>query len=368
MEKQTTMHASINRNNRNRQKILALLFCFSLWAGSGQAQQQTERQAPWCSYAALETRMDFNMQLTDRSKDRFSSAFQGKFLNFQMDGYLMPSVSYHYRQRINAGNMGFSTTFFEGTDWMFLEWNFTKHLSVSAGKEVVAIGGWEYDLAPINMYYWSEFWNNVNCYEMGASLHYRTERSHLQLQVTNSPYITKNMANLYAYNLIWYGDFGWFKPIWSTNLIECEKGKFIHYLALGNKFDFGKSYLYIDFMNRANDRQDHFFFQDYTVIVEAKREVTERLNFFAKGGWDWHERNEYKAEGYVIGVTPPDPYDWDLYVPAGTDYRYAGLGGEYYPLIGKNTIRLHAFALMKMYNEQLSFQANLGLTWKLGIK
>ena len=45
------------------------------------------------------------------------------------------------------------------------------------------------------------------------------------------------------------------------------------------------------------------------------------------------------------------------------------MGGEYYPLIGKNTIRLHAFALMKSRNNgPLTFQANLGLTWKLGIK
>ena len=348
-------------------KITVTLLLTLIWGGTlPPLRAQSGNEHPWCSYAALETRADFNMQLRDSRKDRFSSALQGRFLNFQMDGWLASQVSYHYRQRINAGNMGFSTTFFEGTDWIYLQWDFTPHLSLSAGKEVVAIGGWEYDLAPINMYFWSEFWNNVNCYEMGVSLHHRTDHSHLQLQVTNSPYIMKNMMNLYAYNLIWYGDFGWFKPIWSTNLIECEKGKFIHYLALGNKLDFGKSYLYIDFMNRANDRQDRFFFQDYTVIVEAKREVTERLNLFAKGGWDWHERNEYK--GFYLDFPPDDLYDWDLYVPAGTDYRYIGMGGEYYPLKGRNTVRIHAFALMKTGDDDLTFQANLGLTWKLGIK
>ncbi|MBP5613705.1 MAG: hypothetical protein J6X35_06160, partial [Bacteroidales bacterium] len=149
--------------------------------------------------------------------------------------------------------------------------------------------------------------------------------------------------------------------------VEFEHGKFINYIALGNKFDFGKSYLYIDVMNRACDRQDRFFFQDYTLIVEAKRQVTDRLNLFAKGGIDRHERNE--IEGFYFDEIPPDLYDWDLYVPAGTYYQYVGMGGEYYPLIGKNTIRLHAFALMKSGdNWPLTFQANLGVTWKLGIK
>ncbi|MBQ6667816.1 MAG: hypothetical protein IJM65_06830 [Bacteroidales bacterium] len=348
--------------------VTTILLLSLVWAGETlRAQQTADGKKPWCSYAALETRVDFDMQLIDRRNDRFSSAFQGKYLNFQMDGWLAPKASYHWRQRINAGNMGFSTTFFEGTDWMYLQWDFAPRFSITAGKEVVAIGGWEYDLAPISMYFWSEFWNNVNCYEMGISLHYRTEHSHLQAQVTNSPYIKTKMANLYAYNLIWYGDFNWFKPIWSTNLVEFEHGKFINYIALGNKFDFGKSYLYIDVMNRACDRQDRFFFQDYTLIVEAKRQVTDRLNLFAKGGIDRHERNE--IEGFYFDEIPPDPYDWDLYVPAGTYYQYVGMGGEYYPLIGKNTIRLHAFALMKSGdNWPLTFQANLGVIWKLGIK
>lgn len=326
------------------------------------AQQTDSAKREWCTRAEIETRMDFDFNLYNDGSNR--SAFQGKYLNFRLDGKLAPGLSYSWRQRINAGNMGFSTTFFEGTDWVYLAWQFADRFSVSAGKEVVAIGGWEYDLAPISMYYWSTFWNNVNCYEMGVSLHYTDAHNHLQLQMTNSPYIVGKLDNLFAYNLIWYGDFNWFKPIWSTNLIEFEKGKFIHYIALGNKFDFGKSYLYIDVMNRANDCQDHFFFQDYTIIVEAKRQVTERLNLFVKGGYDRHEEN--KVEGFF---PMDDPYDWDLYVPAGTDYRYAGLGGEYYPLIGKNTVRLHAFALMKSNgNESPSFQANLGLTWKLGIK
>ena len=56
-------------------------------------------------------------------------------------------------------------------------------------------------------------------------------------------------------------------------------------------------------------------------------------------------------------------------MPAGTDYRYIGMGGEYYPLKGRNTVRIHAFALMKTGgDDDLTFQANLGLTWKLGIK
>ncbi len=341
--------------------------CFIRWVlgisvlflmGEAHAQASDSGKHQWCTHAALEARMDYDYRHFPEG-DEDKGAFQGRYLNFQLDGMLASRLSYHYRQRINAGNMGFSTTFFEGTDWLYMDWQFASRFSVSAGKEVVAIGGWEYDLAPINMYYWSEFWNNVNCYEMGVSLHYRDEHNHWQLQLGNSPYVTQNLQHLYALNLIWYGDYNWFKPIYSTNLVEYERGSFIHYVALGNKFDFGKAYVYVDVMNRATDKQSSYFFEDYSVMVEAKAYLGNRWTLFAKGGCD-----ENSTEIPSLGMAP------DQYVLPGTQYVYAGLGGEFFPLLGKNTVRIHAFAAYKddRLHSVKTLEANAGLTWHLGIK
>lgn len=339
-------------------KIICICLCGLTGWIPAYAQQQDSGRHNWCTRAEIETRIDYDFVHYDVDGSN-RSAFQGKYLNFRLDGELTSMLSYHWRQRINAGNMGFSTTFFEGTDWAYLDWQFAPHFSISAGKEIVAIGGWEYDLAPIQMYYWSTFWNNVNCYEIGASLHYTDKHNHVQLQVSNSPYITKNLENLFAYNLIWYGDFKWFKPIYSTNLIEYTHGSYIHYLNLGNKFDFGKAYLYIDLMHRATDRQSRYFFMDYSIVAEAKAYLGKRWTVFSKGGYD--ENCTENPVGTIIA---------DTYVAPGTQYRYIGIGGEFSPLLGRNAVRLHAFVALKddMATHSKMLEADAGLYWRIGIK
>ena len=47
--------------------------------------------------------------------------------------------------------------FFNATDWFYVDYKPTEQWTLSAGKQVIDIGGWEYDYAPINLYYCSEF-------------------------------------------------------------------------------------------------------------------------------------------------------------------------------------------------------------------
>lgn len=65
--------------------------------------------------------------------------------------------------------------------------------------------------------------------------------------------------DMYAYNLMWIGAHGWFNTIYSVNMIEYQPDKFINYIALGHRLEFGKTALELDFMNRAADHQTYFF-------------------------------------------------------------------------------------------------------------
>lgn len=51
---------------------------------------------------------------------------------------------------------------------------------------------------------------------------------------------------MYAYNLMWNGRHGFFEAIWSANLLEYAPDRYISYLALGNRFSFGKVALELD--------------------------------------------------------------------------------------------------------------------------
>ena len=283
--------------------------------------------------------------------------FAGKYLVVALDGTIGNKFSYHLRQRINTPNSGFANTFFQGTDWAYLNWHFTDNLFLSAGKQVVAIGGWEYDTNPIDIYYGTEFWNTVCCYEVGASLNFKDDagKNHLLVQVSNSPFINAAMQSMYAFNLMWYGDFGAFKTTYSANMIEYQPGKFINYIALGNKLQFKGVEMYLDVMNRASFAQERFFGQDLTAIFGIGVDIGERWIVFAKAGYDYNEAQLPNTEAY------------DQYVTPGKKVDFESLGFEYYP-IADRSLRLHLCGSHTSVDGTSKFQGNIGLTWKVNLR
>ena len=146
------------------------LFCFL------QAFPQDKKPFVTLDKLKLETRADFTFDYHlghDTVAPSIDHGFAGKYLVVALDGTIGSKFSYHLRQRLNTPNINFANTFFQGTDWAYLNWNFTDNFFLSAGKQVVAIGGWEYDTNPVDIYYGTEFWNTVCCYAVGASMNFK---------------------------------------------------------------------------------------------------------------------------------------------------------------------------------------------------
>ena len=302
----------------------------------------------------VEARMDYQIVNYDGSTDDAKTGFEGKYLMFRLDGMILPGLTYSWRQRLNK-----NAASFDATDWVYLNyavdrWNF------SAGKEIVAIGGYEYDRAPMDLYGCSVFWNNVPCYEFGVAAGYGiTADDRLTFQVTQSPFWTSANRNLYGYNLMWTGKHGFFESIYSANLMEYAKGHFINYLALGNKFTAGKMCLELDLMNRAASHQA-FLFKDCSVMAELSYRPQERWRIFGKYTYDVNKTGT----------------DADMVVANGTELSMAGAGFEYFPLIKKrHRLRLHAACYYSwgtngnpdniMQNKTTYFTA--GLTWDMNL-
>ena len=308
----------------------------------------------------LESRMDYDFHHYEQSGVEDGNGFGGKYLNFQVVGDINEHFSFNYRQRLlpNSGEK----TFFDGTDFAYLTWKVNKNVAFSAGKQEVYIGGIEYDFAPIDVYFWSEFWNNIICYQMGLSAEFTSnnENHKLIFQVTNSPYSEKPLDKLYSYNAIWFGHINHWNTIYSVNMLEYNPGSFISYIALGNQFNFEKVSFYLDFMNRYNGEQKGFF-DDFSAIGEVKWNISDMVSVFGKAGYDVNE----SSNGYFNGKAR------DIFVTPGTAYYYYGLGFEVYPMKSNKDVRFHGFAAKK--NTDLSGSTNdlndwhfsVGLTWKV---
>lgn len=302
----------------------------------------------------LDTRFDYQYTVTgDDEKNK--SGFEGRYLNLILNGKINDDLTYHFRQRFNVPNSD-NPGIFKSTDWIYLTYRYNRNFSVSAGKQVVAIGGYEYDRAPIDLYFCSVFWNHIGCYQFGITLTVTDNigKNKVSLQVVNSPFGNHN----YAYNLLWAGNMGWFQTLYSVNMIEYRKGKYINYLSLGNKITAGRFTLEFDWMNRAA-RHQTFFFKDMSLIGDFSYRINRRFRAFAKCGYDVN-----KTGTPIIGDEPGKLYP-DLCVPPGTDLFFYGAGAEYFPLKSEN-LRIHAFWYSNC-QQTADHTFNIGIRWKMNI-
>ena len=225
------------------------------------------------------------------------------------------------------------------------------------------IGGWEYDRAPIELYFCSEFWNNVNCYQLGASVAYTTKEGNdtILFQACQSPYdTTLSTVDYYAYNLYWSGSHGCYTALYSLNFMQYAPGKYDKYIALGNQFKFGDATIQLDLMNRGTTFSD-LMFDNFSVMGEFSYLIADCVNVFAKATYDKIGNSAVAASGLI----------------PGTEITRLGGGVEYYPMgaQGNRDVRLHAaYAYNFGENTNIAGTAvpkgsffTVGLTWKIDV-
>ena len=313
-------------------------------------------------------------QLPDGKAWENKYGFRGDYFNFLLGGDIGDHISYFFRQRIIPAKG--VTELFDNTDFLYIQYNFNKQWSLRIGKEAIAVGGFEYDAPPIDVYYYTHYWGSFPCFLLGVSAIYKDKsgKNKLVFNVANSPYV-KYMDNswdsgLFSYNLYWSGKFGHFSTLYSVNFLEYERGKFINFIVLGNKLSFDKWSIYFDYINRAAGFRD--FFQDFSVVSRLDWHASPSVNLFAKGGYEQNFANYTYPSGYENTVT-----DVDMWLPSNHNYWFYGLGMEYRPRVYPD-LRVHAFVANAVMHRPVNAQeninvdvknmtltANVGVTWWL---
>jgi len=308
---------------------------------------------------ALDVRGDFHYEARHGAPN--ASGFSGEYLNILLDGTINKKLSYHFRHRLNK-YADAPNNIFNATDWIYLTYRPAEHTALSAGKLVAAIGGYEYDRAPIDLYFCSAYWYNIACYQFGISIA-QTSRSGnhtLTAQICNSPFGDPG-DGLYAYNLLWSGRMGCFSTLWSANLLEYAKGSYITYIALGNAIERGPFRLEFDFMNRAS-RHQTFWFKDMSLVGELSCFVHKQVKAFVKCGYDVNDTDQQTILPDGSSIAP------DRCVAPGTDRTFYGAGIEYFPLKKSRNLRLHA-AWADTYDTEgraMNF-LSVGLRWRVDL-
>lgn len=318
------------------------------------SQQKAEEEKPVLNVNTT-FRYDYLNTSIDGEQDNANTGFKGRYLQLNISGQVADGLTYSWRQNLNKLNK--DASFFNSTDWLYLNyavdgWN------LQAGKLINAIGGYEYDRNPADVFGPSMFWYNIPCFNWGASVGYNfTDSDLVTMQVTQSPFFTTDDRNLYAYNAMWTGNHGVWKTLYSANLNEYLPGKYISYLSLGNRLDIDNVDIEFDFVNRAANHQA-FFLKDYSAICEIGWKFQPAWRVFGKMTYDTNKSGNFA----------------DFTVPDGTEMFTSGGGIFYTPLSGKyGSVRFHATAFYTwgdkpdsadyMAKNSLIFSA--GMTWRI---
>ena len=361
-----------------KNKILQIALIFGLLLFSGMWLRAQDSTSHRFTTLKLEVRADFdviaefygvNWRFGHESVgDTVHYGLNGRYFNLCLGGEFGKGFSYYFRQRIIA-NKG-ASSLFDNTDFLYLQYDFKDRWAVRVGKEALAIGGFEYDAAPIDVLYYSYFWGQVCCFQLAGHLSYTDKegRNKLTLQVSNSPYVyytgtgSEWKQGLLGYSLMWNGTFPHFRTIYSVNFFERKRGKFVNYISLGNRLDFGLWSWYIDFQNRAFSLDRHFF-DNFTAVTRMDFAV-KSFNIFMKAGYD---QNMVDAP-YVLD---PSVEMMDYMMIPGQGRLFYGLGVEYRPAKCPS-VRIHAFvnrstSFARYYGMETcgAINGNVGITWNV---
>ena len=304
----------------------------------------------------LEARGDLQYENIEGHTIDSNTGFRGKQFNLRLNGNINDSWSYVYRQRMGKPNG--DASYFDAVDHINLTYT-TGAWSFTGGKQTVAVGGYEYDRAPIDFYFGSEYWYNMACYQWGVNAKYNfgnESNDALTLQVLQSSFRSVNPSML-SYNLLWTGSYGWLDILHSVNMLEYQPGKFVNFIALGYQFNMGDFKLQLDWMNRAD--VEHFGFDDFSLMADLSWGASEKLNVFAKATYDVNKDNVA-----------------DLCVLPGTEVTRVGAGVEYFPIKDSQDVRFHAgYCYSWGTNTNLNEGAlwdnhsfvSVGVTWKMSV-
>lgn len=283
--------------------------------------------------------------------------FRGRYFDLKMGGDLGNGFSYFLRQNIRAN--GGTIAFFDNTDFLWLNYQPNEHWRFRFGKDAMAVGGYEYDAAPLDEYLTATYWDNFYCFQMALSAAYSWDegRQTVVAQVSQSPYVnvyadiydSRWDTGLVAYNVEWLGSIGeHVHTLWSVNMMEYGRNEFMWTLFLGTQVSFERWDAYLDLMQHSFAADD--WGRDIGVVARLNYRIGDGWTVFAKGSYEQNPDEVSDADR-----------SRDVLMPFGAKHSRCGLGAEFRPK-GMCNVRLHGY-VGYIDTDIERWELNLGATW-----
>lgn len=354
-----------------------------------------KKKMPEAINVDLHLRSSFNARFNSGDADNDEASFRFDHIMIGIYGNVTDKLSYKYLQRLNRGTKAFETENLPGTiDYAYLRYQLNSRFAVTAGRQALFVGGFEYNEYPINIYDYSGITNNITCYLTGVNVAY-SPRSNQEIgfQILNNRagsmeeafgQIPEGVKRPYAplyYSLAWNSSYSNEKVRlrYAATTGELAKGKWVFMLSGGQMVDFGKVNIFLDVLyhrsaidhlgvirRMATDADGNAWggiarsVEYLTFVSEANYRFLPKWNIHLKG---FHDRASVYKENEVFSK--------GNYL---SSWGYQG-GIEFFPMADSN---LHLFlnATGKVYkniqkanivNQKDQFRVSLGFVYRLPI-
>ena len=274
----------------------------------------------------------------------YQEGLSADYVNVVLDGNITPSLSYYWRQRFNKPLFDPDIPL-NGTDMLYLQWDISDKWSLQGGKIPVVVGGYEFDDAPIDLYYWDPFAGGLaDVYALGGNVMFHPAKDQtLMLQMSQS-LLGFGVKDVYHAAICWYGQIApWWKTIYSVNWMDDPTHTGLGIIGLGNRFESGPFGFELDFQYRTAIFGKGAPSADYSAIGKLEMSFP-ILKVFVKGGY---------------------AYNWNCPIDVIPEqYRYIMMGGgiEVFPL-ENDDLRLHAVTWWNTDERRVIF--SVGATYRL---
>ena len=240
------------------------------------------QQAPTSSAAPATSKIRIDSYFEGRADARFpkdGDYVHAHLANLYVNAAFGEKLSFHWRVRFSKWYNGQNVI--NSSDFLYLKWQPFEHLRFKAGRECLYIGGYEYEQAPIDIFYTSEFCNNVAPYKFTATVDIVGENDWVGFQVGETPFGKKGLM----FSTMWNGHHGFFDSLWSLNAGENLAGEYSWLIGLGNQFHLTDD---LTFFFDYTDRLHSGLLKDFTIVPKLTYRPTKWFRTRLEGSFDYN--------------------------------------------------------------------------------
>lgn len=325
-------------------KKTILLLCLLIWKSWGYAQEPLVN--PDDSTRTLLERItrndrtiptaNMNLQfytsgaayLTEGKLDE--AAFKLNRVRLEILGTFSDRFSYHFRQSFNKYSNPYSLdNLSSSVEYALVKWDMSRRFALTVGKQVIALGGYEYYVNAIKIREFSDFNNNINCYQAGVTGTLNlSPTQELVLQVLNNR--SGNDEDVYSFGLPeqvekakipilstvnWNGLFfdRQLELRYAASWGQLADKKNLYYLTAGNILKTGPITAYVDLMYSREGLDSKGILSNltdpekftpvtaqnasyFTVIADFDYRLHPNWNIYVKGAYE--TSSIYKSNGF----------------------------------------------------------------------